>query len=268
MMGRGSMAAGATEVEPGHVHVYVKVFVWLQQRGIEITMLDAIAATTLEMAGPAGGPGALPHIFGNRGQINWRKNFIPEFSFLIRWIATGCGEFFVFSRGVVADKTVYIFLVGKIKGIILPSITGMTAGAPAPVRFNSNSEIVENVFLANPLLQPPLCLPGPVIGLLHLLARLVMTAQAGPGHVLGLGKGLVQHFELGVVRCGCIHCPGQGRTEQAKQGNTCRHSEQWYAEMKTDFSFLFHHPLHIPLSSSPTGDIPIWLTNFVHLNII
>jgi hypothetical protein len=56
MMGRGRMTAGAVEVEPGQIHMHIKVMIRLYKRGIKIAVLDSVTAAALEVTGTAGRP--------------------------------------------------------------------------------------------------------------------------------------------------------------------------------------------------------------------
>lgn len=163
-------------------------------------MLDAVTTPTFKMTSPACSPGTCTDMQGNLFQVNRLKDFFSEFFFFIGWISATCRKLFISARRIMTDQTVYILFRRKIKGIIFPSISCVAAGAPAPVRLNSNSEIVENVFLADPLLNSACGLPGPVIGFMELFAGLVMTTQTGLSDLLASCKLLIKRFKFGMVR--------------------------------------------------------------------
>ena len=97
-------------------------------------MLDAVTASAIKMTGPAGFIAGGSDMPGHLFQINRRKHLGAELFFFIgRMPGTG-GKLLVCSRSIMTGKTVDIFLGRKIKVCVFPPITGMTAGAPAPVR--------------------------------------------------------------------------------------------------------------------------------------
>ena len=63
-----AMAVGADHALAPHVHIQVASGV--DERVVEITMLDCIAAATTEMAGAAVEAGGVAHVFGNVHQIH------------------------------------------------------------------------------------------------------------------------------------------------------------------------------------------------------
>lgn len=116
-------------------------------------MLDAVAAPAVKMAGStcfiACGTDMPGHLF----QINrWEYLGVELFFFIGGMSGTG-GELLVCPRGIMTGETVDIFLGRKIKFCVLPPITDMTAGAPAPVGLNTYSEVVDHIFLTHPRLD-------------------------------------------------------------------------------------------------------------------
>jgi len=96
-------------------------------------MLDAVTAAAVKMAAPAGLSARCPNLACDLAQINRRKNFFTEFSLRIGGISASGRKFAIGSGGIVTNQTVDILRGSKIKIFIFPAVTGMTAGAPAPV---------------------------------------------------------------------------------------------------------------------------------------
>jgi hypothetical protein len=181
--------------------VNIKVSIRRNQGGVKIPMFNAVTTAAFKVTRPAGRPAAGANMESDFLEVYRLKNRGAEFFFFIWRGSTACGEFFIGASGIMADQAINICLRGKIKRIIFPPISCMTAGAPAPVRFNSNSEIIEDIFFAYPLLRPSGRLPGPVIGLVKLSAGLSMTTETGFGD-LGAGcKLLVKRLEFGMIGC-------------------------------------------------------------------
>jgi hypothetical protein len=74
----------------------------------------------------------LAHFFGNHDQIDRRVRH-----------ACGFEIFSVSSGGIMAHKAVDPALVGKVKGCVFPTITGMTARTTRPVAENAHAEIID-----------------------------------------------------------------------------------------------------------------------------
>ena len=115
------------------------------QRGIEISMFDAIAPTTVKMAGTAvltGRSGyALSNLVPIRGMVGFPVSF--EDGRLFRGITGACWKFLVGSGAFMTDKTINFGGIGKIEILPAPSIACMTGSATSLVAFNVNSEIVD-----------------------------------------------------------------------------------------------------------------------------
>ena len=93
----------------------------------------------------------------------------------------------------------------------------MAGRAESKVGTGGNTEIVENIFLAQLLSGSRIEeIPGPMGCLVNLFGRLGMTGQAGLGH-FGTGpKVLVEFLELAVIRGGFR---GECGTAQGTHGN-------------------------------------------------
>jgi len=106
----------------------------------------------------------------------------------------------------MADQTVDFFHVGKVKGVILPSITGMAFGATAPIRFNGDSVVVHQVDFPEVgvgfMIFEKRCfsLPHPMGGVHEFCGCFFMAFQAGSGDIFA---GYALGFnELGMVHTG------------------------------------------------------------------
>jgi hypothetical protein len=74
---------------------------------------------------------------------------VPKFLLLIHGVPAVRGKLLVCACAVVTNQTVHIFFRGEIKGVVLPSISRMATGAPAPVRCEGDSEVVDGVLLSD-----------------------------------------------------------------------------------------------------------------------
>lgn len=192
-------------------------------------MLYAIGPAAVKMAGPAIFTTGQTHILGHLSQIHRFKNFFAEFFFFIGWMAAASGKLLIGSGGIVTNQAVNVNLGSKVKIFILPSIPGVAAGAPAPVRARGNSEAVENISFAQLVdLLLFLFAPGPMNGIVDLLGRLGMTGQTGLRHLRTTLKLLFKLLELPMVgswfghyffnlnACGFIPGTGNSQTRQAE----------------------------------------------------
>ena len=85
------------------------------------------------MTTAAGCTTGFANLAGNFAQIDCRENLFTEFPFLISGVAAGAGKFTIVLSGIMTNQTINPFLRRKIKTLLFPTITCMTAGAPAPV---------------------------------------------------------------------------------------------------------------------------------------
>jgi hypothetical protein len=112
-------------------HVDIKGGGWIQQGAAKVAMLDVVTATSIPVASAAIGSSGSSYIFSNFRQVN---PFIGVSAFIVL--------FGIFSCGIMAYEAIDIGHIRKIKRFVLPSITGMTFGAPAPIGFNAHSVVV------------------------------------------------------------------------------------------------------------------------------
>ena len=88
----------------------------------------------------------------------------------------------------MTNQAVHAGLVGKIKILVLPTITDMAHGAGRPVGLDPDAEVVDDIAFTNAhqSLMPGnddfFALPVPVRGLHDLGAGVWMAFQAGTGH--------------------------------------------------------------------------------------
>ena len=101
----------------------------------------------------------------------------------------------------MTDDTVDICFRGEVEGVICPAITNMACTTEGLVGINRGAEIVDNIFLAQLLLGLGIYkLPGPVLGVVHLLGCLGMAGQAGLGYFGTILEMLIQLLKFGMVR--------------------------------------------------------------------
>ena len=138
------MTAGAVEILAIHTHMYVQNLVGFHERGIQVSVLDAVASTAKEVTGST--------VF-SRGSADTLSNRVPVgriICFLVARKNGGFGyriagsrrEFFVCSGLFMAHKTINLCRVGKVKIFILPSVAGMTRCATSLVALYIDSEVV------------------------------------------------------------------------------------------------------------------------------
>jgi len=160
-------------------------------------MLHTVSASAEEVA--------CPTVFATRPRDMLRhllevyglEYLVPKFLLLIHRVSAVRGKLLVCACAVVTDQTVHIFFRGEIKGVVLPSISRMATGTPAPVRYDGDSEVVDGVLLSDA--SCPFPCPPPVNGGMQLFGGLCMAFEAGLCHLLSTLKLLVELLELLVV---------------------------------------------------------------------
>jgi hypothetical protein len=96
------MTLRTVKIIPAHVNVAVSIRG--EQLAGHVRMLDGIPAPAVEMAGPAGGPGGMAHIFGHKLQVH-----------LFFGHTRSRRVFFIGARGVMAHQAVDSGFIGKVK---------------------------------------------------------------------------------------------------------------------------------------------------------
>ena len=136
-----SMAGRTGEIFADRIHMHIEFTLGHGQRIIHIAMLDAVAAATEKMTGAAG---------ITAGFIDLLCNVLQVYS--IFWMTGFTRRFAVCARTVMAYQAVNTFLRGKIEGFVFPAITYMTGRAVGKIRLRRDTEIIQNIALAKPLL--------------------------------------------------------------------------------------------------------------------
>ena len=135
------------------------------------------------MTTPASRPTRRPNLKRNLTQINRFIYFVAKLLIFIRRMPASGRKFAISSGGIMTDQTINILFNRKIIIFFLPTITGMTAGAPAPVRLWRYSEIINDMGLAQAFFSPLVTLPGPMNRTVYLTGCLIVTFQTSPGHL-------------------------------------------------------------------------------------
>ena len=173
-------------------------------------MLDAVTPAPVEVAGAAIGPFRLPDALRHLGPIDGLQPLEHDGASRI----TPCRRYLVVGPCLLmADNAVDILLLGEIEVRVGPIVAGMAHRAHALVAARVGAEIVYKVTLAKRLAGFfILVFPGPMDGLLELMAGLIMTGQASLRDLGATGKGPFQRLELAVIRsrvCGPLRRRGR-----------------------------------------------------------
>ena len=149
----------------------------------------AVAAATEKMTGAAG---------ITAGFIDILCDILQVYS--IFWMTGFTRRFAVCARTVMAYQAVNIFFGGKIEALVLPAITYMAGRAVGKIRLRRDTEIIQDIALAKPLLVVGIKkLPGPVVGFMDLFGRLGVAFDAGPGDFRTGLEILLKLLEPGVI---------------------------------------------------------------------
>ena len=146
-------------------------------------MFNSVSPAAVKMAATTGCTAGFTNIPGYISQINCRKNLLPEFSLFSGRVCTCSRKFSIRSSGIVTDQTINSLIRAEIKFAILPTVTRMTAGAPAPVGLGCNSEIIQGFSLALPFFVTLASGPGPVNCIVKLQSCPVMTLKTSFSHL-------------------------------------------------------------------------------------
>ena len=197
MVGR-FMATGTGQIGSVGTHVDVDGDTRRGNAGIEVAMLDRVAAAPEEMAASAGFTRGLADILGHQRQVDLLGG------------KSGSGRrLFVGAGGVVADQAIHLRGVGQIETGILPAVADVATGAARFVRPDGNAEVVDGIdlpavdaFSVNDLGGRP----GPVAGLHDVGRRLLMALQANFRRFGAAGD------RTGDERMVCrLRCPAEGQ---------------------------------------------------------
>ena len=146
-------------------------------------MLYSISSSTVKMAGTAYFSTGFPNILGQVRKSYRFECLSTKRFFLIGGMPAIGGKFIIRPGSVMACEAVYPFLCAVIKVLVLPSVSRMTAGTPAPVGLWGNSKIVQVTRLAQTLDLLINGLPCPVECVLYLSGGLVVAFKTGFGNL-------------------------------------------------------------------------------------
>mgnify|MGYP006312270019 CR=1 FL=1 len=146
-------------------------------------MFDAVAPTSVKVAGTAVSAGRSRDALGNLVPIRWMIGFpVPlEYGRFFRWMTGPCWKFLIGSGAFMADKAINPGGIAEIKILATPSVACMTGRATSLVAFDVDSEIVdgEPAFTQLRRFFGRWILPGPVNGIVDLCRRFRMTGKTG-----------------------------------------------------------------------------------------
>jgi hypothetical protein len=172
-------------------------------------MFDAVGPAAVEMAAAAVDPAGGPDMLGDLFQVDRFEKLAAALLILERRVAAGSGKLAIGAGGIVAGQAIDILGFFEVEIFILPTVAGMTAGAPAPVGDRRDSVVVQDMGLAE---YPASIfiggLPAAVQRLFDLFGGLVVTLETGSGNLRTTGKRLVELREATVVG---------GRNSQGRQ---------------------------------------------------
>ena len=190
----------AREVAALDRHVHVEFARRIDERRVQVAVLDAVAAAAVEMAGAAIGPLRPPDALRDLGPIDGLQPLEHDAA---GRVALGRRGLVVGAGLLMADKAVDILLLGEIEIRVRPVVAGMAHRAHAFVAARVGAEIVDQIALAEGLAGLfVLVLPGPMDGLLELVPGLVMAGQACLRDLRAIGEGTFQRLVLAVIRRG------------------------------------------------------------------
>jgi hypothetical protein len=238
-VGAGAVAVGAQHVVTPHVDV--DTLAGMDQAGIQVAVLDGIAAAAPEMTTPAVLASRPAHALRHRHQVDAR-------------LRQAAGRLDVGPRLVVADETVHVLRSREVEAVVDPAVARVAGGASLPVRLDADAEVVDDRLLPEthrllPSRHPHrITLPAPVGGALHLGRGVWVALQAGAGDGRTAGVGaLHQRGVIGVrqprrdPRPGVVPAGSDSRAQQHQSdgdGQDAEHHQD--AERETDTA----RPLH------------------------
>jgi hypothetical protein len=162
----------------------------MDEGAVEVPVFDAVAATTVEVAGSTVVAGRSADALGSGQEVGPLRR-VPGQVLRVR---TGT---------VVAHEAVDVALVGDVERVVFPPVPGVTGRAGRLIALDAEAEVVEGVLLpeGNRFVVPfdldRGVLPQPVLAVEHLLTGILMAFEARPRDI---GSRLVRPgHECGVV---------------------------------------------------------------------
>ena len=141
----GDVTFGARKVQALGVHVHIELLARLDERRIQIAMLDAIAAAAIEVAATAILSSGQADALGDFDIVNKRLVLEHDRASLaalcVRRLVIG-------ARAIMANEAVNVLLVGEIEVLVLPAVPCMALRAHAFVAARIGAEVVDQMFLA------------------------------------------------------------------------------------------------------------------------
>jgi hypothetical protein len=217
------VAAGDVAVLAGHVpalgaHVHVERPGRIDQRGIQVAVLGAVAAAAVEVTAAAAGDVGRADVARDLSQVGRGQFLTVHGGRALQHPAGALGRLVVGAGGVVADQTVDPSVVGEVERRVLPAIAGVAGGAARLVGAHVGAEVVQHVPLAELLAGVRVVVvPGPVDRLADLVPGLGVAFQAGFGDLATTVELALEFLELAVVggrdvlgRRGCGQLPFLG----------------------------------------------------------
>jgi len=163
----------------------------MEERLVEISMLDRVAASPIEVASAAIGARRSSDALGNLQQVDP----VGGQSAIGLDVAAGT---------LMADQAVDVVRVAEVEGLVHPSVSGMAGGAGRPVALDADAEIVEEVLLTRRDRQGAsvnvdgIALPLPVGRVHQLGCGFRMAFEASPSDRGTVGERLCE--ERAVIR--------------------------------------------------------------------
>jgi hypothetical protein len=128
------MAVDADELV--FAHVDIDALAWVRQAGVQIPVLDCVTASSSKVAAAAVVSLGPADTFCGDDEIH-ALGREPAFGFSIS------------ARPIMAHEAIGILGNRKVVGLIYPSISGVTRRAGGPVALDPNTEIVDEILLAD-----------------------------------------------------------------------------------------------------------------------
>ena len=253
LVGVEGVAVGTGQIRTVGRHMHVDMLRRLDQRGVEVAVLDRVTAAAVEVAGAAVLPAGLAHRLRDLRQVGRLHDLAAALGHLARLVErmAGIGGDLLVGRGrVVAGQAIHVVLVGEIVVLVRPAVASVATRAARLIGEDRAAEIVGRVLLAQLLAGGRTDgLPGPVHALHDLVAGLVVAGKTGLGDFrTGLERPL-QFLELAVVRSArrlAARC-SDGQLARARVVRRARHHAGHQDQRSTDpatpaASILVHHP--------------------------